>query len=117
VLRPPRQQGHGKIIQDDNCREEIMDRDGVLRALEAGEFDGISHDYQPYAGHKNTHQISMSVSGGTIEVTKITSGKFFDGKENTRFEERSTDSLTGNDAVDFIERRPYYFSLARPDLF
>lgn len=95
-----------------------MDRDGVLQALEAGEFNGITHDYQPYAGHgKNTHQVSMSVSGGTIEVTKITRGKFFDGKENTRFEDRSTDYLTGNDAIDFIERRPYYFSLARPDLF
>lgn len=108
-----------RFIQDDNYREEIMDRDGVLQALEAGEFDGISHDYQPYAGYQKgtTHQVSMSVSGGTIEVTKITRGKFFDGKENTRFEGRSPDYLTGNDAVDFIESRPYYFSLARPDLF
>src|SRR4051794_1359452 len=53
-----------------------MDRDGVLHALEAGEFDGISHDYQPYDGYgKKTHRISMSVSGGTIEATKTTRGK------------------------------------------
>src|SRR4051812_41508589 len=72
---------------DDHHRETIMNRDGVLRALEAGEFDGISHDYQPYDGHQKgtTHQLSMSVVGGTIEVTKVTRGKFFDGKENTRF--------------------------------
>ncbi len=113
------QQGHEEITEDDNSRKEIMDRDGVLQALEAGEFDGISHDYQPYAGYQKntTHQLSMSVSGGTIEVTKITRGKFFDGKENTRFEERSPDYLTGNGAADFIEQHPYYFSLARPDLF
>lgn len=96
-----------------------MDRDGVLRALEGAEFDGISHTYQAYAGYgKNTtHQLSMSVSGGAIEVTKLTSGKFFDGKENTRFENRSPEYLTGNEAVDFIPERPSHFSLERPDLF
>jgi hypothetical protein len=75
--------------QDDNYRKGIMDRDGLLQALEAGEFDGISHDYQPYDGHQKgtTHQVSMSVSGGTVEVTKITRRKFFDGKETTCFEE------------------------------
>ena len=40
-----------------------MDTDRVLAALERGEFDGISHDYQPYDGHgKTTYQISRSVS-------------------------------------------------------
>lgn len=95
-----------------------MDRDGVLQALEAGDFDGISHGYEPYAGYgKTTHLISMSVSGGTIEVTKTTRGKFSDGRENTSYEDSSTEYLTGSDAVDFIAQRPYYFSLARPDLF
>jgi hypothetical protein len=95
-----------------------MDRDGVLDALEAGDFDGISHAYEPYSGHgKNSHQKSMRVSGGTIEVTTTTYGKFFDGKENTRFEDSSTESLTGIAALDFIAERPYYFEQARPDLF
>ncbi|MCP1122876.1 hypothetical protein NKR74_05920 [Bacillus sp. 3103sda1] len=49
-----------------------MKREEVLAALEAGEFDGISHKYQPYSGYgKNSHQIEMSVSCGTIEVTEI----------------------------------------------
>ena len=40
-----------------------MDRDGVLQALEAGDFDGISYGYEPYAGYgKTTYQISMRVS-------------------------------------------------------
>ena len=99
------------------AERQTMDRDGVLQALEAGDFDGISHGYQSYPGYKQTHQVSMSVSGGTIELTKTTSGKFFDGRENTRYENSSTEYLTGNDAVDFIAQRPYYFSLARPDLF
>jgi hypothetical protein len=94
-----------------------MDRDGVLQALQAGDFDGISHAYEPYPGHKTTHQKSMRVSGGTIELTKTTRGKFFDGKENTRWEDDSTECLTGSDAVDFIAERPYYFQQARPDLF
>jgi len=95
-----------------------MDQDGVLQALQAGDFDGISHTYEPYSGYgKNSHQKSMRVSGGTIELTTTTSGKSFDGKENTRWEEDSTESLTGSDAVDFIAGHPYYFQQARPDLF
>lgn len=94
-----------------------MKREEVLTALSAGEFDGISHTYQPYSGYgKNSHQLEMSVSQGAIEVTKITTGKIFDGKENERFEERTTEVLIGNKAVDFIESRPYYFSQRRPDL-
>ncbi len=96
----------------------IVDADRVLEALEAGEFDGISHRYQPYDGYgKQVHQVSMSVSGGCIEVTKTTSGKFFDGKENTRYQDSATEYLTGMDAVAFIGQRPYYFSQVRPDLF
>ncbi|MBH0160458.1 hypothetical protein [Fictibacillus sp. 26RED30] len=95
-----------------------MKREEVLAALEAGEFDGISHTYQPYSGYgKNNHQIEMSVSGRIIEVTTITTGKIFDGKENERFEDRTTKVLSGYKAVDFIESRPYYFSQRRPDLF
>lgn len=95
-----------------------MDRDGVLQALEAGDFDGIRHVYEPQRGYgKKTHEVSISVSGGTIEVTKITRGKFFDGRENTRYADSSTEYLTGSDAVKFIAQRPYYFRLARPALF
>ncbi|MEU0107171.1 hypothetical protein ABZ313_17605 [Streptomyces sp. NPDC006251] len=95
-----------------------MDANRVLEALEAGEFDGVGHTYQPYGGYGNqTHQVAMSVSGGAIEVSKTTSGKFFDGKENTRYSETSTDRLTGMDAVALIAQRPYYFSQVRPDLF
>jgi len=95
-----------------------MDQNGILKALDSGDFDGVSHRYQPYDGYgKETHQISMSVSGGVIEVTKTTSGKFFDGKENTRYEHDSTEVLTGMDAVGFILQRPFYFAQVRPDLF
>ncbi|MFE5036455.1 hypothetical protein [Streptomyces sp. NPDC056683] len=95
-----------------------MDANRVLEALDAGEFEGVSHTYQPYRGYGNqTHQVAMSVSGGTIVVSKITSGKFFDGKENTRYSETDTESLTGMDAVNFIAQRPYYFAQVRPDLF
>lgn len=63
-------------------RNRQMKREEVLAALKAGEFDGISHAYQPYRGHgNNSHQKEMSVSYGTIEVTTITTGKTFDGKE------------------------------------
>lgn len=95
-----------------------MDANRVLEALEAGEFDGVGHTYQPYDGCGNqTHQVAMSVSDGTIEVSKTTSGKFYDGKENARYSETSTDYLTGMEAVAFITQRPYYFSQVRPDLF
>ncbi len=95
-----------------------MKREEVLAALQAGEFDGISHTYQPYSGYgKNSHQKEMSVSCGSIELTKITTGKFFDGKENERFEDRTTEVLSDYKAVDFIESHPYYFSQRRPDLF
>lgn len=59
----------------------------------------------------------MSVSYGNVEVTKITTGKIFDGKENERFKDRTTEVLSGYKAVEFIERRPFYFSQRRPDLF
>ncbi|MBU8729860.1 hypothetical protein KM915_07315 [Cytobacillus oceanisediminis] len=99
-------------------RNGQMKREEVLAALEAGDFDGKSHKYQPYSGYgKNSHQIEMSVSCGTIEVTKFTIGKIFDGKENERFEDRTTKVLSGYKAVDFIESRPYYFSQRRPELF
>lgn len=95
-----------------------MDQNGILEALNAGEFDGVGHQYEPYDGYgNNTYQITMSVSGGAIEVSKINRGKFFDGKENTRYEDGSTEVLTGMDAVSFIAKRPYYFSQVRPDLF
>ena len=95
-----------------------MKRDKVLDALKAGEFDGVSHTYEPYSGYgKNSHQKEMRVSFGSIEVTKITTGKFFDGKENERFEDRTTDVLSESEAIDFIESHPYYFSQRRPDLF
>lgn len=95
-----------------------MKREEVLDALRAGEFDGLSHTYEPYSGYgKNSHQMEMSVSVGSIEVTKITTGKFFDGKENERFEKEVTEELSDSEAVDFIESHPYYFSQRRPDLF
>ena len=95
-----------------------MKREEVLDALRAGEFDGISHAYEPYSGYgKNSHQIEMSVSFGSIEVTKITTGKFFDGKENERFEKKVTEVLSESEAIDFIESHPYYFKQRRPDLF
>lgn len=96
-----------------------MKREEVLAALKAGEFDGISHTYQPVSDgySKNSYQTEMSVSSGTIEVTKIIAGKSFNGKENERFEESKTDVLSDSEALDFIERRPYYFAQRRPDLF
>ncbi|GGM40619.1 hypothetical protein GCM10011351_28530 [Paraliobacillus quinghaiensis] len=95
-----------------------MKREEVLTALKAGEFDGISHTYQPYSSYgKTSHQTEMSVSWGSVEVTKITTGKFFDGKENERFEDSTTEVLSDSEAVNFIESHPYYFSQRRPDLF
>jgi len=95
-----------------------MKREEVLAALKAGEFDGISHTYEPRDGYgKNSHQDEMSVSFGTIEVTTITRGKIFNGKENERFEESTTKVLSDYKAVDFIEKRPYFFKQRRPDLF
>lgn len=48
--------------------EWTVDADRVLQALEAGEFDGVSHTYEPYSGYgKESYQVSMSVSGGCIE--------------------------------------------------
>ena len=95
-----------------------MKRDEVLEALKAGEFDGVSHTYEPYSGYgKNSHQKEMSVSAGSIELTKITTGKFFDGKENERFEKRTAEILSDSEAVNFIESHPYYFSQRRADLF
>ncbi|WP_270813382.1 hypothetical protein [Exiguobacterium sp. CinTr1] len=96
-----------------------MKREEVLAALQAGEFDGISHAYQPYGTNydNNSYQLEMNVSYGTIELTKTITGKTFDGKENERFEQSRTESLSGYDAVDFIEKKPYFFSQRRPDLF
>ena len=95
-----------------------MNREEVLDALKAGDFDGIRHTYEPYSGYgKNSHQKEMRVSFGSIEVTKITTGKFFDGKENERFEDMTTDVLSESEAIDFIESHPYYFSQRRADLF
>ncbi|RAP76094.1 hypothetical protein [Paenibacillus montanisoli] len=96
-----------------------MKREEVLAALKAGEFDGISHTYQPTSDgfSKNSYQTKMSVSYGTIEVTKIITGKSFNGKENERFVDRDTEVLSDYKAVKFIEKRPYYFSQRRPDLF
>jgi len=95
-----------------------MDFEGILAALQAGEFDGVNHDYKPYKGYgKTSYQTSMHVVGDTINVTKTSSGKFFNGKENERWSESSTDLLSGPAAVNFIEQRPYYFQQVRPDLF
>lgn len=95
-----------------------MKREDVLNALLVGEFDGISHSYEPYSGYgKNSHQLEMSVSSGSIEVTKVTTGKSFNGKENERWEERKPEVLSDSEALDFIESHPYYFSQRRPDLF
>lgn len=99
-------------------RNNQMKRDEVLEALKAGEFDGVSHTYEPYSGYgKNSHQKEMSVSFGSIEVTKITTGKIFNGKENERFEKKVTEVLSESEAIDFIESHPYYFSQRRADLF
>ena len=95
-----------------------MKRDEVLKALRAGNFDDISHSYEPYKGYgKNSHQLEMSVSGGVIEVTKITTGKSFNWKENERWEDKTPKVLSDSGALDFIESHPYYFSQRRPDLF
>lgn len=96
-----------------------MKKEEVLAALKAGGFDGMSHTYQPYntAHDKNSYQDIINVSYGTIELTKIITGKFFDGKENERFEDRKTKDLSDYEAVKFIEKRPYYFAQIRPDLF
>ena len=99
-------------------RNNQMKRDEVLEALKAGDFDGIRHTYEPYSGYgKNSHQMEMNVSFRSIEVTKITTGKFFDGKENERFEKKVTEELSDSKAIDFIESHPYYFKQRRPDLF
>ena len=35
-----------------------MNREEVLDALKAGDFDGIRHTYEPYSGYgKNIHQM------------------------------------------------------------
>lgn len=95
-----------------------MNREGVKEALENGDFDGVSHTYRPYDGYGGqTYQRSMSVVGSIIEATLTTFGKFFDGKENTRYAEPKTDRLDGEAALDFIESHPYYFQEKRPDLF
>lgn len=59
----------------------------------------------------------MNVSYGNIEITKITTGRIFDCKENERFKDRTTEVLSGYKAVEFIESRPFYLSQRRPDLF
>lgn len=95
-----------------------MKKNKVLAALKAGEFDGIRHVYKPYKGYgKNSHQKEINVFGGSIELTKITTGKFFNGKENERFEERTTEVLSDSEAVEFIDSHPYYFKQRRVDLF
>jgi len=100
-------------------RNGQMKKEEILAALNAGEFDSISHTYQPYSDgySKNSYHIEMSVSSGIIEKTTITTGKTFNGKENERFEDRKTEVLSDYKAVDFIESHPYYFSQRRPDLF
>ena len=99
-------------------RKSQMKKNKVLAALKAGEFDGISHVYKPYKGYgKNSHQKEINVSGGSIELTKITTGKFFNGKENERFEERTTEVLSDSEAVEFIDSHPYYFKQRKVDLF
>ena len=70
-----------------------MDRDAILEALEAGEFDGISHEYQPTRYGRTTHYLEMEVCGSVIEVTHTSAGKTFDGHENERWEESRTVEL------------------------
>lgn len=94
-----------------------MNREAVLVALNAGKFDGISHMYEPKKHGNISYQTSMTVLGDTIEVTKTSFGKSFNGKENERFEESNTEYLTGSEATKFIEKRPYYFAQRRPELF
>lgn len=96
-----------------------MNRDAVLKALNNNEFDGVNHSYQPVDGYgkHETYQTKMKVLGSEIEITTIYRNKFFDGKENEWETDEKVEILTGSDAIDFIERRPYYFSQVRPDLF
>ena len=94
-----------------------MDRDAILEALEAGEFDGISHEYQPTKHGRTTYYLDMEVRGSVIDVTRTSEGKTFDGHENERWEESRTEELSGSDALDFIEDHPYYFEQRLPDLF
>lgn len=96
-----------------------MNKEKVLQALENYEFDGVNHEYAPYDGYgkHESYQIKMRVLGSTIEVTKVYRNKFFNGKENEWEEEESTEILTGNSAIEFIKKRPFYFQQIRPDLF
>ena len=94
-----------------------MDKDAILEALEAGEFDGISHEYQSYTHGGVETWVTMEVSGSTIIVEKHSEGKFFDGRENEPWSKCTTEHLTGSDALGFIEKRPYFFAQRRPDLF
>ncbi|MGH1682754.1 hypothetical protein ABE936_13555 [Enterococcus gallinarum] len=96
-----------------------MDRSAIFRALENGEFDGISHEYEPRKGYSKNEvfQTKMVVKGSCIEVTTEYKNKFFDNKENVSNEHNNVKVLTGNSAVDFIVRRPFYFKKVRPELF
>lgn len=95
-----------------------MNREGVKKALENGDFDGISYAYEPYGGYgKTSYQRSMNVAGSVIEWTLTAFGKFFNGKENERYADPRTEVLEGDAALDFIESHPYNFQQKRPDLF
>lgn len=95
-----------------------MNREGVKKALENGDFDGISYAYEPYGGYgKTSYQRSMNVVGSVIEWTLTAFGKFFNGKENERYADPRTEVLEGDAALDFIESHPYNFQQKRPDLF
>lgn len=96
-----------------------MDNEGILEALNNGDFDGVQHIYAPKEGYQKhtSHQKSMHVTGSMIEVITKTTGKSFDGKENNWYTEEKVEHLTDNKAVRFILERPYYFSQVRPDLF
>lgn len=90
----------------------------VLNALKAGEFDGIQHMYKPTKGNgNNEHQKVINVVNGVIELTKITTGKFFNGRENERFKESKLEILRDKKAINFIKKHPYFFEKRRPDLF
>ncbi|MRI80776.1 hypothetical protein GIY11_01860 [Aerococcaceae bacterium DSM 109653] len=93
--------------------------EGILEALNNGEFDGVQHTYSPVDGYQKhtSHQTVMQVNGSEIEVVTKTTGKSFDGKENNWYTEESVEYLNDNEAVDFILQRPYYFRQVRPDLF
>ena len=95
-----------------------MDTHGISDALAAGDFDGLAHVGDSRRGWgKSSHQRSWVVEGGVLVVTDRTSSKFFDGKENVRSNEESSEHLTGFDAVNFIVSRPWSFQERRPDLF